>query len=304
VPEGDTIFRTAATLRRALVGRVVRSLEYAPPTTLPPARCAGAGGRTIAAVESAGKHLLMVFRDGNGADPAPAVTASPPAGGSFTVAIAGVALDLRRTDLVLHTHMGMRGSWHIYRPEERWRKSVRAAGIVVRTDAFVAPCFAPQIAELLTAGEVAHHPRLRQLGADLAQQDVDRADAVARLRRASDAEIGNALMDQRAVAGIGNVYKSEVLFIGRVWPFARVGDLDDDTLGRLVTEGRHLLKRNLSGRARRTMPGLNPRERLWVYERSGLACRVCGEAIRMRRQGALARSTYYCPTCQRPATAG
>jgi endonuclease-8 len=304
MPEGDTIHRTAVTLRRALAGRRVRALEYAPPTMLPPARCAEAGGRTVAAVESAGKHLLMVFRTGNGKDPAPAVTISPPAVGSFTVAVAGVALDLWRTDLVLHTHMGMRGSWHIYRPEERWRKSVRAAGIVVRTDAFVAPCFAPEIAELLTAGEVAHHPRLRQLGTDLAQLDVDTADAVARLRRASDAEIGSALMDQRTVAGIGNVYKSEVLFIGRVWPFARVGDLDDAALGRLVIEGRHLLRRNLSGRARRTMPGLNPRERLWVYERSGLPCRVCGDAIRMRRQGALARSTYYCPTCQRPAPAG
>jgi endonuclease VIII len=289
MPEGDTIFRTAATLRRALAGRVARSLEFTPPTVLPSARCAAVGTRTIASVESVGKHLLMTFRTDHDADAA-----------SDAVSIAGVNLDLRRDDLVLHTHMGMRGSWHIYRPEERWRAPRRAAGILVRTDAFVAPCFSPQTAELLTADEVAHHGRLLQLGADLVREDVDGDDTIRRLRRAPETEIGSALMDQRALAGIGNVYKSEVLFVERVWPFALTSELEDDVLARLVGESRRLLRMNLSGRGRRTMAGLNPRERLWVYERSGRPCRVCGDSIQMRRQGALARSTYYCPSCQKP----
>jgi endonuclease-8 len=288
MPEGDTIHRTAVTLRRALVGRVALKLEFTPPTVLSPARCAAVGARTIASVESAGKHLLIVFRSAQTATTATTAIA----------AVAGLILDLRRNDLVLHTHMGMRGSWHIYRSGESWRKSPRGAGLVVHTDTFVAPCFSPQIAELLTADEVAHHPRLRRLGADLARDPVDVAIAVARLRGAPDAEIGVVLMDQRSVAGVGNVYKSEVLFIARVSPFARVADLDDDVLARLVTESQRLVHLNLSGHARRTVPGLNPRERLWVYGRSGRPCRKCGDTIRMRRQGALARSTYYCPTCQ------
>jgi endonuclease-8 len=291
MPEGDTIYRTAATLRRALAGRIALSLDVTAPTALPSARCAAVSARTIAAVESVGKHLLMVFRarDVEGRWPRAAT-------------MAGVALDLHASDLVLHTHMGMRGAWHVYRLGERWRKSSRSAGIVVHTDAFVVPCFSPEVAELLTADEVTHHPRLRRLGVDLAREDVDAATAVARLRRFPDAEIGVALMDQQSVAGVGNVYKSEVLFIARVSPFARVADLHDDVLARLVAESQRLLRANLSGRGRRTMAGLNPQERLWVYARSGRPCRVCGGEIGMRRQGALARSTYYCAACQRSPT--
>jgi endonuclease-8 len=297
MPEGDTIYRTAVTLRRALAGRVVKSLEFTPPTFLPPARCAVVSARTIVSVESAGKHLLMIFR----ADGVPGAYSDAPAiaaVGAAGIAIAGVAIDLRRGDLVLNTHMGMHGSWHIYRPDERWRKPSRSAGVVVRTDEFVAPCFLPKVAELLTADEVTHHAHLLQLGGDLVRDDVNDDGAVQRLRRTPDAEIGNALMDQRALAGIGNVYKSEILFVERVSPFARVAQLDDPVLAGLVAEGRRLLRMNLSGRGRRTMPGLNPRERLWVYERLGRPCRVCGDSIRMRKQGVLLRSTYYCPTCQ------
>jgi endonuclease-8 len=303
MPEGDTIYRAAVTLRRALAGRIVRSLESTPPTFLPPARCAEVAARTIASIESVGKHLLMIFRAERDATGTPVSAAAPVAVAAPVAAvIGGVTVDLRRGDLVLNTHMGMNGSWHIYRPHERWRKSARSAGVVVRTDEFVAPCFSPKVAELLTVDEVTHHAHLRGLGNDLVRDGAGSGDAVRRMRRAPEAEIGHALMDQQAIAGIGNVYKSEVLFAARVWPFARVAELDDSSLARLVAEGRRLLRMNISGRGRRTMPGLNPHETLWVYARSGMPCRICGDSILMRRQGPLLRSTYYCPTCQKPST--
>jgi endonuclease-8 len=268
MPEGDTLFRAAMVLRKALLGQVVTEFETSVDTVRAVAADHPVAGREVASVDARGKHLLITF----GTPPEPA--------------------------LVLHTHLRMTGSWHIYRPGEPWRKPERYAKVVLRTAEWVAPCFSAPVVELLTERQAARHAQLQALGPDAMTEEFDREDALARLRRHPDVEIGVALMNQRLLAGVGNVYKSEVLFIRRVCPFSRVGELAAGALEGLVDEAHRLMRLNQTQGARRTMFGLRESERLWVYGRSGEPCRVCGEAIRMRRQGMDARSTYYCPRCQ------
>jgi endonuclease-8 len=171
--------------------------------------------------------------------------------------------------------------------------------VTIFTEDFVAPCFNAPIVELLTANEAARHKGLAELGPDAITPEFNKEEALARTRRRPEIPIGVALMNQRIMSGVGNVYKSEVLFLKRVSPFILVGDLADDVLEGLIEESHRLLRLNTTGGSRRTMFGLNERERLWVYGRSGQLCRVCGTKILMRRQGLDGRSTYYCPQCQK-----
>ena len=278
MPEGDTLFRIAVNLRKALLSRQVTAFELS-------GKAVGSvAGRTVQAIEARGKHLLIVFR----ADELSEAIKTPER----------LALELQRDDLVLHTHLRMTGSWHIYRPGERWRKPERLAVAVIHTDAFVAPCFSAPVVELLTASETARHPQLSALGPDAMTEEFDAAAALARLRQRPDLPIGVALMNQRLIAGVGNVYKSEVLFIQRVSPFVLVRDLPDEALEGLIAESHRLMRLNEKSSGRRTMFTLDKGKRLWVYGRSGEPCRVCGTQIRMQRQGQDARSTYYCPHCQ------
>ena len=283
MPEGDTIFRAAQTLRRALGGKAVTGFAIARGRATGREPSALVAGRLVSAVEARGKHLLMVLRPAHGA--ADASPAPAPA----------LGLDLIAPDLVLHTHMGMTGSWHIYRPGERWRKPDRLARVVVCVADFVAPCFSAPIVELLTARDAGRHPLLTSLGPDAIAGDFDPASARDRILQRGDAEVGVALADQRALAGVGNVYKSEVLFLARVSPFARVRDLPAESLDRLVAESRRLLRLNREGPARRTRSALDPAATRWVYGRAGRPCLACGEGIRMRRQGPSARSDLLLP---------
>lgn len=269
MPEGDTIFRTAAVLRRALQGRRITRFETTVPAVAAVAARAPVEGRTVSAVEPRGKHLLINLASPQDPDP-----------------------------LTLHTHMMMTGAWHIYRPGEAWRKPARRAVVALHTDAFVAPCFSAPVVELLTERQVLQHPALTALGPDASAVGFDPTEVLARLRRHGDEPIGVVLLNQRVLAGVGNVFKSELLFRARVSPFARVKELSPQAQEALVLDSQRLLAQNSGRSARRTMPGLDERERLWVYGRSGEPCRVCGEAIRMRRQGLEGRSTYFCGRCQ------
>jgi endonuclease VIII len=270
MPEGDTIFRAARTLHRALAGQVVTQFEtaYAPvarvhddtPVT----------GRTIEAVESHGKHLVMRFSG----------------------------------DLALRTHMRMHGSWHIYRPGERWQRPRHAMRVLVGTAAFVAVGFDVPDAELTRASGLDGRA-LGRLGPDLLAPDFDAADAGRRLRARGDATIAEALLDQRALAGIGNEFKSEVLFEAGVDPFARVASLPDERLAALIAIARRQLAVNVRegsmpcARGRRTTGRMAPDEGVWVYGRGGRPCRRCGTPIAAAKQGITARLTYWCPNCQR-----
>lgn len=224
-------------------------------------------GRTVTGVRSVGKHLLLEFSG----------------------------------DLVLRTHMRMAGSWHIYRPGERWRRPRASMRVVVETADFQAVAFDVPVAEFGTALELARDPAVASLGPDVLAEDFDEAEAVRRLRERSALGIGDALLDQRALAGIGNVFKSEVCFAERVHPFTPVSLLDDATLLRLVRTARSFLKMNVvasSGAGMVTTRRTDPSARLCVYRRAGEACRVCSELIVIERRGPQARSTYFCPKCQ------
>jgi endonuclease-8 len=208
--------------------------------------------------------------------------------------------------------MRMNGSWHLYRPGERWRRPRHDMRIVIVTDAFEAIAFNVPVAEFLDADALARQRDLRDLGPDPLAEQFDAAAAAARIAARPDMEIADALLDQRAIAGIGNIYKSETLFACRVNPFARVAELDAATIDRIVVMATKLLKANVTdatGAAivtyaglRRTTGRADPSARLWVYGRAGKPCRRCGTAISRRRQGANVRSTYWCERCQpRPA---
>ncbi|NUR54081.1 MAG: Fpg/Nei family DNA glycosylase [Acidobacteria bacterium] len=273
MPEGDTIFRAARTLHRALAGHPVVRFESVFPALTRVHDDHPLTGQTIESVTAAGKHLLMRFSGGR----------------------------------VLRTHMRMNGSWHIYRRGEPWQRPRRDMRIVVATDTFEAVGFNVPVAEFLDARGMARQEDLRQMGPELLADDFDEDDAVRRFRERGDREIGDALLNQRIVAGAGNVYKSEVLFLCRVNPFARVATIDDDALRRIVGTARKYLRANVTDPRggivtytgyRRTTRRADPGERLYVYGRARQPCRRCGTRIRVKAQGPHARLTYWCPACQ------
>jgi endonuclease-8 len=199
----------------------------------------------------------------------------------------------------------MNGSWHRYRPGERWRRSPARAVCVIETPAAVAVCFDAPVAELLETRALALHPALARLGPDLIEPEPDVEAALARLRDPARASVtvAEALLDQRAMAGLGNVYRSEVLFVERVDPFLVLGDVSADALERLVGTGARLLRANRDGPRRTTTGRDRDGERLWVYRRTGRPCRRCGAPIRSTVLGDLPRRLWWCPACQ-PAGAG
>jgi len=268
VPEGDTIATSAATLAGVLVGRTVTRFRSPVPGVEARARVLGVVGSEIAAVEARGKHLLIHF--------------SPALGKSGSV---------------LRTHMRMTGAWHLYRVGSRWQKPAGFARVILEAGEVVTVCFSAPEVELLSAAQADGHAGLRRLGPDLLAPDFDEAEALARLRAAGDLEIADALLDQSIAAGIGNVYKSEVLFLERVNPFSKVGALAEETLRRLLQTARQQLRRNVGTGQRRTTAG-RQRASLWAYDRAGRPCARCGTPIRRAVQGPHARSTYWCPTCQ------
>lgn len=263
MPEGDTILRAARTLDAVLTGRTVLRAESAL-AALSPERMRLVG-RRVDAVEARGKNLLVRFDDGR----------------------------------TLHTHMRMHGSWHVYRPGEPWQRAAWRARIVLEVEGFVVVCFDAPVVELMSPARAETKPALAQLGPDIVAKEFDADEARRRLRALGEAPLGDAVLDQRAVAGIGNVYKSEVLFVMRVDPFAPVSSFDDAALDAIVDRARRLMQHNVTpGQRMRTVRRDTPGGRFYVYGRSGKPCYVCGAIVRMQRQGAAARSTYYCPRCQ------
>ncbi len=265
MPEGDTIFRVAVGLRPHLVGRLVLRAKAARG-----AQVERTVGATIEAIEAQGKNLLIHLSNG----------------------------------LSVRTHLRMNGTWHRYRPGERWLRPASRASLVLEVEGCVAVCFDAPIVELFETRSRALHPVLSRLGPDPLAEGFDLAVVMRRLRESSGAAttIGEALLDQHVMAGVGNVYRSEVLFIERVDPFATVSALDDETLGRIVGTARRLLLRNASSpgaRATTDRARQDAGSRLWVYRRNGRPCRRCGTLIRSVSLGAdLPRTVWWCPRCQ------
>jgi endonuclease-8 len=274
MPEGDSIFRAARSMHRVLAGHVVTRFETAYAHLDRVNVDTPITGRTIERIESAGKHHLIVFSG----------------------------------DLILRTHMRMNGSWHLYRHGERWWRGPQAMRVRIDTADWVAVAFDVPVAEFVTPKELASTDPVARLGPDLLGREFDRDEAVRRLIASAHQPIAMALLDQRLVAGIGNVYKSEVLFLSRVNPFTPSGAVPRDALERMLELARGLLQDNvIDGTSARIQTYRNLRmtnrasahdESLWVYGRAGKPCRKCGTPIEMKKMGVEARSTYWCPECQ------
>lgn len=265
MPEGDTIFRTATALRRWLLGREVTSTR----TKVLGLQLQRVTGTTIEEVAPKAKHLLVRFSNG----------------------------------LVLHTHMRMTGSWHLYRAGERWKKPQWQAKIVIECGERIAVCFNAPVVELLLPSEERRHKSLSGLGPDVLGPESDESFDFAEVRRRARTkparqEIGVIILDQTVVSGIGNIYRCESLFIDRWNPWTPQSTLDDDQLDHLVNTAMKLMKLNVGpGSGTRDFgaggPG-NP----WVYGRNGRPCRNCGTPIEKSRIGAQARDVFWCPNCQ------
>jgi endonuclease VIII len=249
VPEGDTIFRTAATLNGWLADRQITAAR-----TTAPVPIELVVGDRVTAVEARAKHLVMRFASGR----------------------------------VLHTHMQMTGSWHVYAAGARWRRPAWRARVVLEAGERVAVCFDAPVVELLAPGGEAAHPAMAALGPDVLVEPLDVAGVVARARqRPPETEIGELLLDQRVVGGIGNIYRSEALFATGVHPRRRASDVD---VGAVVTAAASLMRASVEGAAARRPP--------YVYRRAGRPCRRCGTRIEAARVGVQARTAYWCPRCQ------
>jgi endonuclease-8 len=260
VPEGDTLWRVANRLSPVLVGRRVSSLRLASPELVSVARRSRVEGSTVVAVEARGKHLLVRFSVG----------------------------------VALHTHLGMAGSWHLYRVGSRWRQPAHLARVVIEAEGVVAVCFVPRVVELIAEKDEAAHSALAALGPDVVAPELDGDAAVAGLQARPGMEIGAALLDQTALSGIGNIYKSEALHRCGADPFAPVAAFTPAALRRLVDTAHRLMRRSVAGAQ---SPGRD-RSGYRVYRRAGQPCRTCATLITSRRQGTPARTTYWCPTCQ------
>jgi len=277
MPEGDTIFRAARTLNRALGGKVVTRFETQLPQLARVDHDTPLTGRTVQKVDANGKWMRMYFSD----------------------------------NLILLTHMLMSGSWHIYRPGEAWKRPRVQMRVAIFTEDFVAVAFQVPIAEFHTAETLTRH-RSARLGPDVLSPGFDQTAAIAQLASHPELEVGVALLRQSVIAGLGNVFKSEVCFFSRVNPFRAVGTLSRSELATLVSTAQKFMTANASDSSgdniitytgmRRTTRRADPSERLWVYHRRGEPCRICGTAIQAFKQGLEARTSFWCPKCQPQTT--
>lgn len=275
MPEGDTIFRTARALGRALVGKPVTSFRSTFTFLTRFDEDEPLAGQTVDSVESRGKWVLIHFSSG----------------------------------ATLATHMLMNGSWHIYRPGERWQRPYGQMRIVLENSEFVTVGFTVPVAKLLRPHELERALRIPSGAVDMLGAEFDPTEIAARMQQKGSEEVGNVLLHQGVFAGVGNVFKSEVCFLTGTNPFSHVADLSHEKIDELIATARKLLKANVledsgdgivtyGGRRRRTTHASDPGESLWVYGRVGKPCRRCGEPVLMQKQGREARITYWCPRCQ------
>jgi len=275
MPEGDTIFRTARTLTRALAGKPITGFRSNYPLLTRYNDDSPLAGQTVERVEARGKWMLTYFSGGG----------------------------------ILATHLLMSGSWHIYRPGEPWMVAARHMRIVLENAEYQAVGFHVPVAQMHTAQSLARDRRIPQPALDVLRSEFDGGAATMRMMACAGEEVGDVLLHQDVLAGVGNVFKSEVCFVNGVNPFCKVGALSRDEVMTLIGSARRLVAANVMedsgdrivtyrGRGRRTTHRSDPGESLWVYGRRGEPCRRCGEAICSRLQGPDARITFWCPQCQ------
>jgi endonuclease-8 len=256
VPEGDSIHSAARRVGAALVGKPIVEIRTPQPRHAMDRWPERLDGRGVRSVDARGKHLFIRFEG----------------------------------DLTLHSHLRMTGHWGVYRRGQRWRRSARRAWLVIRTADHEVVEFDGPVLELMTDSRTRFDRRLATLGPDLLADDFDERRFLALIRRESpERAIGDALLDQRVVAGIGNMWKAEGCFLAGVDPWRPLGEVSDDEVLAIVRAVRPLMLASAGGS--------RPPQR-WVYDRAGLPCRRCATPISARGQGDDNRTTYWCSTCQ------
>ena len=258
MPEGDTVWRTARHLDSALSGDVLVATDF----RVPAHATVDLTGQPVVETLSRGKHLLTRIGD----------------------------------ELTLHTHLKMEGSWHLYREGSRWRRPAHQARVVLRTQAWTAVGFSLGVVGLLARAD--EDSVVGHLGPDLLGPDWDLDEAVRRVQADPDRPVGEAILDQRNLAGIGNLYKSELCFLLGLQPWLPVRDVADLTA--LVRQAKRVLEANKARGEQSTTGDTRRGHRLWVYRRDREPCRRCGTPVAVAMQGppGTERATYWCPTCQ------
>jgi endonuclease VIII len=257
VPEGDTIAHAANRIRPVLEGRVPDEIETPHPRHALDRWPLRLSGRAVERVDTHGKHLFLRFEG----------------------------------DLVLHSHLGMVGVWGVYGPGRRWGRSRHRAWIVLRSGEHEVVEFDGPLLELMTEGRTRFDQRLAALGPDVLAGEFDRDRFLARLRGDDQTRyIGDALLDQRNVAGIGNIWKAEGCWAAAIDPWRRVSSVTDDEALAIVEAVRPRMMRSAEFGHR----AIQAR----VYGHAGRPCPRCGTAIVARGQGDANRTTYWCPGCQ------
>jgi endonuclease-8 len=278
MPEGDTIYRAARAMQGVLAGKVVTGFETGLALLARVNDDTPLVGRTIERVEARGKWCLVFFSG----------------------------------DLILATHMLMSGSWHLYRTGEKWWMGKNRMRVALKVEGWQGVAFNVPIAEFHTAKTLERDQRIAQLGIDVLSLEYSVEGGVAALARYGeghpDAEVGVVLLNQRVMAGLGNVYKSEVAFTAGVNPFRTMRTLTMVEMEKLAEISARYMRANVVdgkgdgivtyGGNRRTTRAMDREERLWVYGRRGQECRRCGAVVMMRKQGEQARSTFWCAECQ------
>ncbi|WP_340538223.1 DNA-formamidopyrimidine glycosylase family protein [Nocardioides sp. GXZ039] len=268
MPEGDTVYRAARVLDRALSGRVLTRTDF----RVPALATVDLSGATVTETVSRGKHLLTRIRPGDG-------------GAAQT----------------LHTHLKMEGSWRVVPDGRRWPRPAHQARVALSVDGTTAVGFSLGIVELLPSAQ--EDSVVGHLGPDLLGPDWDPDQALVRLLAEPDRPLAEALLDQRVLAGLGNMYVAELCFLSGVHPRSPVRSVPDPT--RMMRRAHQLLDLNKERAVQSTTGNLRERERMWVYRRDRSACRRCGTPIEIAMTGPAGRerATYWCPSCQPGAQA-
>ena len=250
--EGDTILRLARRFEVTLVGETVEA-------TAPNPRGKAAGierldGRTLERAEARGKHLMLGFGD-----------------------------------VSLHSHLGMSGGWHFYKPGARWRRPRSSAWAVLSGDGWEAVQFSGPTLRVVPTARLRRDPQIARLGPDILGEELEPDAVIAAMRADPSRGLGDALLDQRLVAGIGNIFKSEACFAARIDPWRQIGDLSDEELRSVLTAAREQMLNAVER---------GDRHRFQIYKRRQAVCPSCRGPVSSRGQGDANRTTYWCPRCQ------
>jgi endonuclease VIII len=259
VPEGDTVHSVARRIRAVLLDRVPEEIRVPQPRHAADRWPERLAGRAVRSVDAHGKHLFLRFEG----------------------------------ELTLHSHLRMSGAWGVHREGVRWKRSPRRAWIVIAAGEWRVVEFDGPVLELLRESRTRFDRQLAALGPDVIGERFDAEKFLSRLRAQDPARaIGELLLDQRVVAGIGNVWKSESCFAAAVDPWRPLRGIADEEALAIAGFAHEGMTRSAAS------DGFSRRPRA-VYKRAGRPCQRCGAAIRSRGQGEDNRTTYWCPGCQR-----